>query len=177
MFRHEKDCPECNLVECATSRQFFAEKVYCVELRCVDKSNAFESPTYFFHLDAATFCLRSRQVLIYASVPVRQARLALRGTTFSDCLFVRPSQIVCSFFCYQKYEHDILTRSSAVAKRPRDASFLSVVSFVASILQYLERSFFIISYFSFGFTSGYNSILFCYLRRNVKPCCHTHDLS
>ena len=87
------------------------------------------------------------------------------------------SQIVCSFFCYQKYEHDILTRSSAVAKRPRDASFLSVVSFVASILQYLERSFFIISYFSFGFTSGYNSILFCYLRRNVKPCCHTHDLS
>jgi len=34
------------------------------------------------------------------------------------------------------------TRSSAVAKRPRDASCLSVVSFVASIVQYLERSFF-----------------------------------
>ena len=30
----------------------------------------------------------------------------------------------------------------AVAKRPRDASCLSVVSFVASIVQYLERSFF-----------------------------------
>ena len=33
------------------------------------------------------------------------------------------------------------TSSSAVAKRPRDASCLSVVSFVASIVQYLERSF------------------------------------
>jgi len=32
-------------------------------------------------------------------------------------------------------------------------------------------------YFSFGFTSAYNSIMFCCLRRNVKPCCHTHDLS
>jgi len=69
------------------------------------------------------------------------------------------------------------TRSSAVAKRPRDASSLSVVSFVASIVQYLKRRFFIISYFSFGFTSAYNSILFCCLRRNVKPCRHTHDLS
>jgi len=29
-------------------------------------------------------------------------------------------------------------------KRPRDASCLSVVSFVASIVQYLKRSFFII---------------------------------
>ena len=65
------------------------------------------------------------------------------------------------------------TRSSAVAKRPRDASCLSVVSFVASIVQYLKRSFFIISYFSFRFISAYYSILFCCLRRNVKPCCHT----
>ena len=24
-------------------------------------------------------------------------------------------------------------------------------------------------------TSAYNSILFCCLRRNVEPCCHTHD--
>ena len=32
------------------------------------------------------------------------------------------------------------TSSSAVAKRPRDASCLSVVSFVASIVQYLKRS-------------------------------------
>ena len=48
-----------------------------------------------------------------------------------------------------------LTSSSAVAKRPRDVSCLSVVSFVASIVQlYLKRSFFIISYFSFGFTSA-----------------------
>jgi len=34
------------------------------------------------------------------------------------------------------------TSSSAVAKRPRDASYLSVVSFIASIVQYLEHSFF-----------------------------------
>ena len=67
--------------------------------------------------------------------------------------------------------------SSAVAKRLRDASCLSVVRFIASIVQYLESSFFIISYFSFGFTSAYNSILFCCLQCNVKPCCHTHDLS
>ena len=33
------------------------------------------------------------------------------------------------------------TSSSAVAKRPRNASCLSIVSFVASIVQYLERSF------------------------------------
>jgi len=71
----------------------------------------------------------------------------------------------------------LITRSSAVAKRPRDASCLSVVSFVASIVQYLKRSFFIISYFSFGFTSAHNSILFCCLRSNVKPCCHTYGLS
>jgi len=38
-----------------------------------------------------------------------------------------------------------------------------------------QESFsFIISYFSFGFISAYNSILFCCLQCNVKPCCHTH---
>jgi len=67
------------------------------------------------------------------------------------------------------------TTSSAVTKRLHDASYLSVVSFIASIVQYLERSFFIISYFGFKFTNTYNSILSCCLRRNVKPCCHTHD--
>ena len=35
--------------------------------------------------------------------------------------------------------------------------------------------FFIISYFGFGFPSAYNLILFCCLRRNVEPCCHTQD--
>ena len=69
------------------------------------------------------------------------------------------------------------TSSSAVAKRPHDASCLSVVSFVVSILQYSSAVYFIISYFSFGFTSAYNLILFCCLRYNVKPCCHTYDLS
>jgi len=46
---------------------------------------------------------------------------------------------------------------------------------IASIVQYLDRSFFIISYFDFRFTRTYNSILFCCLQRNVEPCCHTHD--
>ena len=27
----------------------------------------------------------------------------------------------------------------------------------------------------FSVTSAYNSILFCYLQRNVEPCCHAHD--
>ena len=69
--------------------------------------------------------------------------------------------------------HDFVS-SSAVAKRPCDAWYLSVVSFIASIVQYLAV-FFINSYFDFKFTSTYNSILFCCLRRNVEPCCHTHD--
>ena len=54
--------------------------------------------------------------------------------------------------------------------------YLSVVSVIASIVQYLERSFFIIiSYFDFKFASTYNLILFCCLRRNVELCSHTHD--
>ena len=44
-----------------------------------------------------------------------------------------------------------------LSQRPRDASCLSVVSFDASIVQYLKLSFFIISYFSFGFTSAQNA--------------------
>ena len=40
------------------------------------------------------------------------------------------------------YTASSVTSSSAIAKRPRDASCLSVASFVASIVQYLERSFF-----------------------------------
>jgi len=31
------------------------------------------------------------------------------------------------------------------------------------------------SYFGFGFISVYNLIAFCCFRRNVTPCCHTHD--
>jgi len=62
-----------------------------------------------------------------------------------------------------------VTRSSAVTKRPRDASCLSVL---ASIVQV-----FLISYFGFRFTIAYNSILLCCLRRNVEPCCHTQDSS
>jgi len=65
------------------------------------------------------------------------------------------------------------TRSSAVAKRPRDASCLSVE--LRCVNSTIPQEQFL--YFSFGFTSAYNSILFCCLRRNVKLCCHTHDLS
>ena len=63
---------------------------------------------------------------------------------------------------------NIKTSSSAVAKRLRDALYLSVVSFIASITQYVEHGFFIISYVNFKFTST------C-LWRNVEPWCQTHD--
>jgi len=46
-----------------------------------------------------------------------------------------------------------LTRSSAVADRPRDASRLSVVSFNSTIPR---TQCYIISYFGFGFISAYN---------------------
>ena len=87
--------------------------------------------------------------------------------TVNHCWNVR--EIICEFGVLIR-----LTRSSAVAKRPRDASCLSVVSFVVSIVQYLERSLFIISYFSFGFTSAYNLILFCCLRRITSSLAVIH---
>ena len=59
-----------------------------------------------------------------------------------------------------------------LSQTPRDASWLSVVSFNSTIP---EAQFFITSYFSFWFSRAYNLILFCCLRRNVQPCCHTHD--
>jgi len=58
------------------------------------------------------------------------------------------------------------TSSSAVAKMLHNASCLSVVNFNSTTPR---AQFFIISYFGFGFTSAYNSILFCCLRCNVKP--------
>ena len=79
---------------------------------------------------------------------------------------------------YCKKQHKTaLTRTSisAVTKWLHDASYRSAASVIASIVQYLEQSLFIISYFYFKFTSTYNLILFCCLRRNVEPCCHTHD--
>ena len=97
-------------------------------------------------------------IVINISVYIKKSKLTLRGP------WVRLRQL-----------KQVKTSSSAVANRLRDASCLLVVSFVASIIQYLERSFFIISYFGFRFTSAYNLIQFCGLRRNVEPCCHTHD--
>ena len=47
-----------------------------------------------------------------------------------------------SIFIQFYTQQAVVTSSSAIAKRPRDASCLSVASFVASIVQYLERSFF-----------------------------------
>ena len=44
------------------------------------------------------------------------------------------------------------------------------VSVLASTVQYVERSFFLISYFGFRFTNEY--ILFCCLRRIVQAFCH-----
>jgi len=78
-------------------------------------------------------------------------------------------------FLLSLFTYYVLISSSAFAKRPRNASScMSVVSFVALILATIPRAqFFIISYFGFGFTSAYNSILFCCLQRNVEPCCHT----
>ena len=46
------------------------------------------------------------------------------------------------FIQFYYTQQAVVTSSSAIAKRPRDASCLSVASFVASIVQYLERSFF-----------------------------------
>ena len=62
-------------------------------------------------------------------------------TFFFNCLIKLPC-CSCNVFysCLRTYSFQ--TKSSAVAKRPRDASCLSVVSFVASIVQYLKRSFF-----------------------------------
>jgi len=57
---------------------------------------------------------------------------------------VRPS------VCYQNCEHDILTRSSAVAKRPRDASCLY------SFNTKRRAQSFIISCFGFRYTTAYN---------------------
>jgi len=66
----------------------------------------------------------------------------------------------------------ITKSSSALVKKPRNASYLSVVSFIASIVKYLERSFFIISYFGFRFTSMYNSIIFyCFWRNGRQWLC------
>ena len=62
---------------------------------------------------------------------------------------------------------------SSVVKKTSIALLSQRGRAIASIAKYPEHSFFyIISYFCFKFTSAYNSILFCYLRRNVVPCCH-----
>ena len=55
---------------------------------------------------------------------------------------------------------------------------LRICQQLASLLQQYNTSsavFFTITYFDFKFTSANNQILFCCIRRNVEPCCHTHD--
>jgi len=64
------------------------------------------------------------------------------------------------------------TSSSAVAKRPRDASCLSVVSF-NSTKRRVES--FIVSYVGYRYCHGVQlSTLFCCLWRNVEVSCHKH---
>ena len=55
-----------------------------------------------------------------------------------------------------------ITSSSAVTKRPRDASCLSVFSFIASIVKYLERSFFIFLV-TLALNLPVRTIRFCYV--------------
>jgi len=58
-----------------------------------------------------------------------------------------------SIFINHNNYHLLQELSSAIAERPRDASHMSVVSFMSTIPQ-LESS--IISYFSFRFTNGHS---------------------
>ena len=65
----------------------------------------------------------------------------------------------------------VLTSSSAVAKRPRDASCLSVVSF-NSTKRRVES--FIVSYIGYKFITAC-SALFCCLWRNVEASCQARS--
>jgi len=66
---------------------------------------------------------------------------------------LRIDKVIAMSLVYYFLRHSV-DKKLRCRKEARDASYLSVVNFVASIVQYLERSFFIISYFSFGFTSA-----------------------
>jgi len=63
---------------------------------------------------------------------------------------------------------DICTSSSAVAKKPRDASCLSVVSFHSTKRR---AQSFIVSYIGYRFITASNQMLFCCLWRNVETSC------
>jgi len=86
-----------------------------------------------------------------------------------DCCLWELYLVMKCAFCNVVYSK---TNSSAVAKRLRDASCLPVVSFNSTIPR---AQFFYYYLHDFKFTSTYNSILFCCIRRNIEPCCHTHD--
>jgi len=64
-----------------------------------------------------------------------------------------------------------VTSSSAVTKRPRYASCLSVVSF-NSTKRWVES--FIVSYVDYRLITACNLMLFCCLWRNVETSCHKH---
>jgi len=64
------------------------------------------------------------------------------------------------------------TSSSAVAKRPRVALCLSVFS-LASVVQYLERSFLLVTSASdLPVRMQFDSVLLSSAYGNVEPCCH-----
>jgi len=63
------------------------------------------------------------------------------------------------------------TSSSAVAKRRRDASCLSVVGFNSTKRR---TESFIVSYICYRFVTACNYMVFCCLWRNVETFCHKH---
>ena len=65
-----------------------------------------------------------------------------------------------------------VTSSSAIAKRPRDASCLSVISFN---ITKRRAQYVIVSYIGYRFiTVCNNQMLFCCLWCNVETSCHKH---
>jgi len=90
---------------------------------------------------------------------------------------IRPTKLLKAVGQWIKIEYDdlnelelnfgtrVITSSSAIAERSRDASCPLVVSFNSTIPR---AHCSVISYFGFRFNSAYNEMLFCCLRRNVE---------
>jgi len=115
--------------------------VWCVQLRKWNKTSKLSG------------CRRR----VTSSCDISHARMQLTNR-------VTPRQPPSSIANGSNTSHTI---SPTVAKRSRDASCLSVVSFHSTIPQPQSFS---IGYFRFSFTDAYNQIMFCCLRRNVASC-------
>jgi len=92
-------------------------------------------------------------------------------------VFVRVHLSVCLSVCLiARLLKNVWFYKKLSCRREVARCFVSVSSWLYCFNSIIPPAqFFIISYFGFGFNSAYNSILFCCLRRNVEPCCHTHD--